>query len=281
MAANGLFPDYHNEISPEYIAFAKTFYQSEVIPLDYRKLPYESTDYINKWVSGRTGGKIPQMLDDVAEPLTSLIIVNAFYFKGSWEQPFIEKFTKMQNFTINKKEVVKVPMMVGVLEVPYYHRKGSHQVIGLPYKGGDLVMYFVLPEKNLTSFVDSLTLDSVKQLMNQTTRQKVIAAIPRMRVEASLELSKALYSLGLHSLFTSWSASLDSLGRGSFVSEVVHKVAVEVTEHGTEAAAATGTIIHRDGSMPLFRADRPFLFFISHLKTNAILFWGTVFRPVV
>ncbi|CAH1395972.1 unnamed protein product [Nezara viridula] len=281
MSANGLFPDYHNEISPEYIAFAKNFYQSEVIPLDYRRMPYESTEFINRWVSNRTEGKIPQILDDVVEPLTSLIIANAFYFKGSWEQPFIEKYTKMQNFTINKNEVIKVPMMVGILEVPFYQRKGSHKVIGLPYKGGDLIMYFVLPDKNLTAFVENLTLDSVKELMNHTTRQKVITAIPKMRVEASVELSKALFSLGLRSLFSGWTANLDSLGKGSFVSEVVHKVAVELTEYGTEAAASTSVIIHRDGSMPLFRADRPFFFFISHQKTNAILFWGTVFRPVV
>ncbi|XP_014294584.1 serpin B8 [Halyomorpha halys] len=279
VAANGLFPDLHNQVSPEYIKFAKRFYQCEVISLDYRTHPSESTEFINSWVSNRTEGKISQILEDVAEPLTSLIIANAFYFKGSWEQPFMERFTKMQNFTINKNEVVKVPLMVGILEVPYYHRKGSHRVIGLPYKGGDLFMYFVLPENNLTTFVENLTYDSVKEFMNQTTRQRVIAAIPKMRVEASLELSKALYSLGLRSLF--YNANLEHLGRGSFVSEVVHKVAVELTEKGTEAAASTSVIIHRDGSMPLFRADRPFLFFISHQKTNAILFWGTVFRPVV
>uniref|UniRef100_A0A4X1U5U0 Serpin domain-containing protein n=1 Tax=Sus scrofa TaxID=9823 RepID=A0A4X1U5U0_PIG len=65
------------------------------------------------------------------------------------------------------------------------------------------------------------------------------------------------------------------------ISSVVHKSFVEVTEEGTEAAAATGVVTGMT-SAPLnnhFHCDHPFLFFIRHNKTNSILFCGRVSSP--
>ena len=65
------------------------------------------------------------------------------------------------------------------------------------------------------------------------------------------------------------------------MSKVVHKSFVEVTEEGTEAAAATraGPVMRCLRIVPQFCADRPFLFFIQHGKTGAILFCGRFCSP--
>ena len=65
------------------------------------------------------------------------------------------------------------------------------------------------------------------------------------------------------------------------LSRVVHKSFVEVTEEGTEAAAATGAVVMMRCLMvvPRFNADHPFLFFIQHSKTGAILFCGRFCSP--
>jgi len=67
---------------------------------------------------------------------------------------------------------------------------------------------------------------------------------------------------------------------GLFADEVLHKVEIDVTEKGTEAAAATGIILDRAGNQKRLVADRPFLFFIRHDPTKLILFWGTVNMPI-
>jgi serine protease inhibitor len=49
---------------------------------------------------------------------------------------------------------------------------------------------------------------------------------------------------------------------------------------GREAAAATGVVVGRkSASMINLAVDRPFLFFIRHEPTNAILFQGRVLDP--
>ncbi|XP_069693860.1 leukocyte elastase inhibitor-like [Periplaneta americana] len=68
-------------------------------------------------------------------------------------------------------------------------------------------------------------------------------------------------------------------GPGIFAENVVHKVTIDITETGTEAAAATVVSITRDGLRKLVRFERPFLFILRHEATGSVLFWGTVTRP--
>jgi serine protease inhibitor len=66
---------------------------------------------------------------------------------------------------------------------------------------------------------------------------------------------------------------------GLYADNVIHKVTIDVTEVGTEAAATSVVTLTRDGSFKLVKFDRPFLFFIRHEATGCILFWGTVVKP--
>lgn len=73
------------------------------------------------------------------------------------------------------------------------------------------------------------------------------------------------------------SASL--VNPGLYATEVKHKVEMDVTEKGTEAAATTAVLLRRDGNQKKLIANRPFMFFIRHDPTKLILFWGTVNMP--
>lgn len=66
---------------------------------------------------------------------------------------------------------------------------------------------------------------------------------------------------------------------GLYADQVIHKVYIDITETGTEAAASTSVSLTRDGSKVTFRADVPFLFFIRHEDTKTVLFWGSVNLP--
>lgn len=66
---------------------------------------------------------------------------------------------------------------------------------------------------------------------------------------------------------------------GLYADQVLHKVYMDITESGTEAAAATSVSLSRDGGRVSLRVDVPFLFFIRHEETKMVLFWGSVHQP--
>ena len=71
--------------------------------------------------------------------------------------------------------------------------------------------------------------------------------------------------------------------RQLLISAVVHKAFVDVTEEGTEAAAATGVAmrpmaIRREKPVE-FRADHPFIFLIRDTHSRSVLFLGRLTEP--
>ena len=63
------------------------------------------------------------------------------------------------------------------------------------------------------------------------------------------------------------------------VADVAHCAAVDVSEQGTEAAAATAMTFLVGGVAPDFIVDRPFLFLVADETTEAILFEGKIADP--
>ncbi|KAL0124958.1 hypothetical protein PUN28_006670 [Cardiocondyla obscurior] len=73
--------------------------------------------------------------------------------------------------------------------------------------------------------------------------------------------------------------SANLVNPGLYATEILHKVFMDVTETGTEAAATTAVLLRRDGNQKKLIANRPFMFFIRHDPTKLVLFWGTVNVP--
>lgn len=111
--------------------------------------------------------------------------------------------------------------------------------------------------------------------------QYVEVFLPQFKIEKNYEIKHYLEALGLRAIFDEYRADLSGIAAGGrlYVSKLMHKSYIEVTEEGTEASAVTGSNIV-EKQLPessVFRADHPFLFIIR--KDDIILFSGKVSCP--
>ncbi|KAK3863547.1 hypothetical protein Pcinc_030697 [Petrolisthes cinctipes] len=67
------------------------------------------------------------------------------------------------------------------------------------------------------------------------------------------------------------------------VTNIIHKAFLEVSEKGTEAAAATILAIQESGgiSAKVFHCDRPFMFLIMDNNTKNLIFTGAYLGPTM
>jgi serpin B len=72
------------------------------------------------------------------------VIVNAIYFKGAWATGFDPSQTGMQPFTLSDGTQVSVTTMAGTIPLRAAFSE-TLTVVELPYRGGALVMDFLLP----------------------------------------------------------------------------------------------------------------------------------------
>ena len=272
-------------IRPEFVETNKRFFGSEVQELDFNDPRSLST--INNWVKDKTRGKIEKILDQISAD-SVIFLINAVYFNGKWANAFDPARTKEETFVTGRQQEKKLPMMRQRGTFAYQEQPGF-QAVRLPYGNGRISMHVFLPssESNPDKFYAMLTAQNWKQWMNQYNESEGELALPRFDVRYESTLNQTLKALGMNSAFDPTSADFGAMiqttGR-AFISTVKHKAFAEVTEEGTEAAAATSTEV-RVVSMPspskTFRmiVNRPFFFAIRDDATGLILFLGSITNP--
>ncbi|XP_059544413.1 leukocyte elastase inhibitor-like [Myotis daubentonii] len=291
--ANRLYGEKTYEFLPEFLASTQKMYGAELASVDFQRASEDARKLINEWVKGQTEGKIPELLSaGMVDNTTKLVLVNAIYFQGNWEETFSKEATTDTPFRLNKKDTKTVKMMYQKSKFPFgYIKDLKCRVLELPYQGRDLSMVILLPDDiedeatGLKKIEKQLTLKKLHKWTKPDNLRsiEVNVHLPRFKLEDTYNLNSHLKSLGIEDLFNP-KADLSGISRARdlFISEIIHKSFVEVNEEGTEAAAATAVIGCGCALMPKtenFVADHPFIFFIRHNPSANILFLGRLSSP--
>jgi serpin B len=278
------------------VSFEHTFestledgYDAPLQQVDFEGDATGAVTSINGWVSGKTQGEIPSLLQpgDV-DATTRLVLVNAIYFKGAWATGFDASQTGMQPFTLSDGTQVSVMTMTGSIDV---RTGGSSEltVAELPYRGGALVMDFLMPTApdGLSAFEATLTpatLNAALATLGRSISQPFY--LPRFSFTTRLALIPVLSGMGMTDVFLPGQANLSGMDGATdlHVSAVVQEALVDVDEQGTAATAATAasvSVVKTDFTWPSppLRIDQPFLFLVRDTQSGSILFMGHVTNP--
>ena len=287
--ANRLWGQQGYEFLPEFLRITRENYGAELAPLDFN-LTEESRQTINLWVEEQTQQKIVDVIPSGALVSdTKLVLTNAVYLKGDWNQPFDEERTEDEDFHLTDRETVTAPLMHQQEEFRYAAVDGL-QILELPYGDETLSMIVLLPDAidGLADLETQLMPETVDQWMDRLKTEEVKVYLPKFEMSSQFDLSGTLSSMGMESAFDDTQADFSDMtgGRDLFISAVLHKAFVDVNEEGTEAAAATAVIMEPTAAPfeepkepPVFRADHPFVFLIRDNRNDAILFLGRVVNP--
>ncbi len=283
--ANALWgqKDYHFEAA--FTGTIKEDYGGGFFTVDYMHDKRGSIHTINRWIENKTAGKIVNLLhaDDVSQ-LTRLILTNAIYFKGNWAVQFEKDATRQEAFHLAGDAQVPTPMMHQSGNYLYV-KQGGLAAIELPYADHELSMLAILPDGDIGQLDQSLTVEEIHQLQAHMREQDVEVVLPRFKFETRYALKPVLSAMGMRDAFDEGLADFSGMtGHPDlFIDQVIHQARIEVNEEGSEAAASTAVVMNlkamREERRLVFRADRPFLFFIVHNATGSILFMGRLCNP--
>lgn len=290
--ANRLFGQADYPFRPEFLRTENDQFGAGFAPIDFRRDPAGSAAAINHWVADKTHDLIQDVVGRL-DPSMRLVLVDALYFRGDWQEPFERESTRPGPFHLEAGGTKTVPLMEEEKYLPEAE-KPRCQVIFLPYEG-NLGMAVFLPRRGvplseLIGGIGPRDLEDAAHLHGTD----VDLFLPRFRVEGvTMPLREPLEGLGVRRAFDEPRGSADFSRAGPrrpdsylYLSQVLHKTYVSVDETGTEAAAATGGIVLESFGIiggrhhPIeFRVDRPFVFAILDPKTGVCLYLGAVSQP--
>lgn len=293
--ANALWMDCNTDFAEPFLQQVQRCYSANLERVDFAKNPSAASRVINQWVEKQTRERIKNLIPEgTLDTLTRLVVTNAVYFKGKWALPFDPQLTQTDWFTVSTYTVQEDGLKVETrrVQVPMMTRKDDFgyadndlcQILDLCYTGGDLRMVILLPrDPDLFRLEHALSADTLAEWLSRLHRREVEVCLPRFTFTWQGELKPVLTALGLTDGFSA-TADFSGItgGKDLYLTNVLHKAFVKVDEEGTEAAAATGAVMKLT-SMPaeplLFRADKPFVFFIQDRTTGTVLFVGRVVDP--
>lgn len=268
-------------INPDYIESVKENYSAEVF-----KALMSPEKLCNDWVSKKTHGEIPQVLQENSLDLQKLVavLINAVYFKGDWKIAFDASETSFKTFTTENQETHFVKMMHHDFNQLRYYEDADFQMVLLPYKSDSTSAYYtaVLPRPgvSLEKITAKLDPEYLKHCIQEANFRKVDVFLPKSKLEFSAEILSDLVDLGLPI-----NKYLPNLTSDAKVDQIIHKAKIEVDEEGTVAAAVTAAIITKTACQPsfelpkIFNANRPFNFYLIQENTNgdlSLLFQGSI-----
>jgi serpin B len=287
LMANGLWVQKGFELRA---AFEKTLadnYRAPLAPVDFIGNYAAARSQINGWTEEHTKGKIKNLFPaGTLDIQTRLVLTSAIYFYGKWQDPFVPTRTQPAPFTLSNGTATEAKFMNQTSHFEYAETP-SAQILEMRYAGTGMAFDVLLPKTvgELPEVEKSLTPENLAGWLGQLSTRNVQVSLPKFRAEASFSLGKTLSMMGMPTAFTGHAdfSGMSSKDRLS-ISEVVHKSFVDVSEEGTEAAAATGiavlaAAVRAPDKVVVFRADHPFIFLIRDTRTGVILFIGRLMDP--
>ncbi len=283
--ANAVWAEQTYPFQQDYLDTIALNYGAGVFLADFKNQFESARKDINQWVGDETKNKIKNPLsEDTVNADTRMVLVNAIYFKADWDSPFNALSTEKSPFYLLDDSQVTVQMMRDEFSIPYYAGNG-YQAVELPYAGQTTAMDIILPDAgNYEAFESSFGSETYAEMINGFQYAGVIMGLPRFTFTKDFNLTNILTEMGMPDAFDINAADFSGMTgeKDMYIGNVLHKAFVAVDEKGTEAAAATISIMI-GGAAPFdvpFTADHPFIFIIRDTVNGQILFIGRVLNPL-
>ena len=219
------------------------------------------------------------------DDLTRLILLNAIYFNASWATEFKGEKTRQMTFYGKNSVEYVTDFMNGTQEVALSESNDA-QMMKIDYENKKASMFIIMPKENvdIDKYISELDEQKFANLEKAQQTFKADVSMPKFKIESRYEMKKVLMGMGIKAAFSKNADFSKMNGKSNLlIDEVIHKSFIEVSEKGTEAAAATAVIVREKSAIvnknPKVTINRPFVFIIKENKNNAILFIGKYVKP--
>ncbi|XP_034625507.1 alpha-1-antitrypsin-like isoform X1 [Trachemys scripta elegans] len=276
---NVLFVKDQLKLQQQFLNDLKNFYSGEAFPENFKNVR-PTQQKINNYIEKKTHGKIINLLNNL-DPVTEILLVSYIYLKATWNKTFNPKYTKDDDFFVDRNTVVKVPMMfrMGMCKHAYDDQLSS-TVVQMDYKEESIKAYFILPDEGqMRKLENGLSCESLPKWRKLLSESSTNLYLPRFSIHGKFDLKQILYRMGIRNVFTNEADLSGITGRPRHrISEAIHQAMVNVDENGTEASAASTVEIVPMSTPTNIKFNRPFMMMI--FSNDTILFMGKIMNPV-
>lgn len=289
--ADSIWIDDEFLVNDEWLSAIESVYEAQVFQT---MLETEKTMLaMNNWATEKTNRLIDKIVEQPFSGDTRLVLLNAVYFNGLWQEEFLGKDTRDDYFYVAMDEAGKVPMMCQYGVTYEYIEALDLEGCVLPYQDGRYAFVALMPkdeQQKVDDCMKELSAEDLTELLESRENCLVDLKIPKFEVEYGKKLNDALKNMGIKDAFASAKADFSKMGKSKegapiCIGEVVQKSVIRVDEKGTEAAAVTEVTVVTECAIEYEKQprklyfNRPFFYMIMEMEHQIPLFMGIMDNP--
>lgn len=294
--ANALFIKNGVNVKKDFQDVMTTKYLSEVIRDDFK-----TPNAINKWADKETYGMIPKVLENISGDFL-FGLGNAVAIDVEWQSKFECYATRLEKFNTIDGKKVDVAMMHQTYEKGAGYRKDDIATyVSIPYvtygsdgkrdeNGTKLEFIGILPKVDVNSYMKSFDTEYInsviKKMDNANDELNIRVSLPKFKYDYDVKgLKGILKDLGLKETLGAIPHFEKIADYDMYISDVIHKSFIDLSESGTKAAAVTvitfneNAVAMKPPKVVEVDFDKPFIYLIKDSDSDEILFFGVVYTP--
>ncbi|KAJ8359948.1 hypothetical protein SKAU_G00164730 [Synaphobranchus kaupii] len=238
--------------------------------------PLKAQSQLNAFMEKTSAGKSKLLFQDI-NSTSDLLFASAVHFKGKWRTMFRPEATSPQEFWIDDKTSVTVPLMTHTGKYSYLDDKRmkctvlklalsrhAYMLLVLPYEGAHLDHI----EKQLTARISDWSHHLKEGVLE--------VSLPKLSLNAVSDLKSILSNMGLPNLLGTGANFTHFSRKEHFtVGKVLNEVVFEMSEEGSEQQDES----QGDEAELKLTFNRPFCFTVIEGSSGAILLLGRIGNP--
>ncbi|KAG9344336.1 hypothetical protein JZ751_011005, partial [Albula glossodonta] len=236
--------------------------------------PLQAQAQLNTFIQKTSEGKINNLFQDISSS-SDLLFASSVHFKGNWRIAFKPEATSPQEFWIDDKTSIMVPLMTHTGNYKHLNDKTRNcMVLKLPLSGR-AYMLLVLPHEgtHLGPVEDQLTAELISTWSQHLKEGVLEVSLPKFSINSVSDLKSILSDMRLPTLLGEGADFSQISRKENFtVGKVLSKVVFETSEEGAEEEdkpQAEETVVK-------LMVNRPFCFAIVEGNSDAILLLGRI-----
>lgn len=267
------------KVEKDFLQKNKDYYDAQIFKVPFNN---QTVKDINAWVDKKTEGKIKKVIDE-RNIDAYMILINTLNFDAKWDILYKKHQVRDAEFT-NYDKKVKVTKFLNSNESSFIKLENA-KGFKKDYKGNNFSFVALLPDEGVSidDFIKSLDAKDIIEGIKNSKNQNIIVRMPKFETTGSYKLVKALKEIGIKEAFTE-QADFTSItkmkgGEKLYITDVIHKTMINVSEKGTEAGAVTAVAMEKSEAPQVKEEiifNRPFVYMIVDNKYSLPLFIGTL-----
>ncbi|ELK27057.1 Alpha-1-antitrypsin [Myotis davidii] len=231
ITGNILFVNESVKVVDKFLEDVGKLYHTDVFSINFRDT--KANTQVNDYIEMKSQEKIVDLVQDLDKD-TTLALANYIFFQGRWKVKFEAEGFVAEDFHVDKKTTIRVPMTHRLGRFDLLHDKALSSWVLLQHYRGQGPAFLILPDKGKMQYLEAkICQKHLARIFKNIDIRSASLSMPKLSISGTYDLKAILGEMGITKVFSN-GAELSGISEEVplKLSKALHKAVLTIDDRG-------------------------------------------------